>query len=226
MLCGQEFFEKDLEILKNRFGYNALFLPMCKRWYGKDNTPPIETEGIAILTKLPIIKSDNIYYHLASPQIELYEEKRIDIKRKTIRYGLLWGTFQYNETEFTIGTTHFTWTPDGMPNEYQETDIKALMEILEKIPDLILCGDFNIPRNINHLYGVLAKKFKDNMPHKITTTLDMSMHKIRTNPTESKRVGTYVVDYIFSTPKYNVSNVRCEYGVSDHAAVIADISKT
>lgn len=33
-----------------------------------------------------------------------------------------------------------------------------------------------------------------------------------------------MVDYIFTQPPYDVKNVKLVFGVSDHAAIIADIS--
>lgn len=40
------------------------------------------------------------------------------------------------------------------------------------------------------------------------------------------KLATFVVDYIFSTPSYVVSDVGCEFGLSDHCAVIADVKQT
>jgi hypothetical protein len=34
-----------------------------------------------------------------------------------------------------------------------------------------------------------------------------------------------MVDGVFSTPEYSVSNVSLNFGVSDHAAIVADIVK-
>ena len=221
VFCVQEIFERDFNVLKNKFGFQGLFIPMCKIIDSEKLTQII---GVALLSKLPIENGNKVYYHKPSEEINFYTNRTLEEKYASIHHGIIWGNINKDGTEFTIGTTHFTWTPNGMPDKYQEEDLKNLFKILDNIPDLVLCGDFNIPRKYNYLYNKLVNRFKDNIPDEIKTTLTMSKHKSRINPVEAERVGTYVVDYIFSTPKYTVNNVKCEYEISDHAAIIGVVS--
>ena len=226
VLCLQEVFSRDIKMLEEKFGYISMYLPMCKRWYGLSNTLPLEDQGIAVLSKLPITLENQEYYFNDSPKLLQYDNKSLETKRKTIRQGIIWVTVKKEEVEFIIANTHFTWTPNGMTNAYQEQDIKELIKILDRIPNLVICGDFNAPRNINSIYKIITQRFKDNVPVNIITTLDVNKHRARVDAKEIARIGTYVVDYIFSTPGYEVKDIRVEYGVSDHAAVIGAIIRT
>lgn len=226
VICLQEVFNKDVKMLEGKFGYTSIYMPTCKRWYGPDNTPSLEDQGTAILSKLPMTLKNREYYYNASLKLLQYDDKTLETKRDTIRQGIVWVTIQKEKAEFTIANTHFTWTPNGMTNAYQEQDINELFKILDRIPNLVLCGDFNAPRNINPIYKIITRRFKDNVPADIVTTLDVKKHRARVEAREITRVGTYVVDYIFSTPGYEVRDVRVEYGVSDHAAVIGTIQRS
>jgi hypothetical protein len=58
---------------------------------------------------------------------------------------------------FRIGTTHFTWTPDGTADEIQKEDIKALFACLDPLDDFVLCEDFNFRRG-GELYAIMARR--------------------------------------------------------------------
>ena len=119
---------------------------------------------------------------------------------------------------FRIATTHFTWTPVGhQAEDIQRKDLKALMHTLDSLGELVLTGDFNTARG-SEIFDAIAEKYKDNIPQEYTTTIDKNLH----------RAGDlqYVVDGLFSTRAYRVSDVRLVDGVSDHMAVVATVSKS
>jgi endonuclease/exonuclease/phosphatase family metal-dependent hydrolase len=120
-------------------------------------------------------------------------------------------------TGFQFGCTHFTWTPDGNPNEAQRHDLAVLLDVLKKYPELVLCGDFNIPRASNELYRLLAERYTDHVPPEIHNSLDPQYHR--------KPSLVHMVDYIWSTPHYCVEGVRVVCGVSDHCAIVAEVSR-
>ena len=223
VLCIQEIFEIDTKKLAEQFGYEFLFIPITK--------VPHETDqnglpwGPALFSKLALKNKNSAYYYKAAPELQTIRVANEQEKRETINTALVWATLEKNGEEFTIASNHFTWTKDGKSNKNQEKDMEELFKILDQIPELVLCGDFNIPRGHNDLYKVLAERFKDNIPDDIQTTLDINKHRVGKDPVEGPRIAQYVVDYIFSTPQYNISNVRCKYGLSDHCAIIADLSK-
>lgn len=193
VVCMQELFPKDLEMLKKRFGYNATYLNIDDR-----------EEGIALLTTLP----------LTDMRHECYNANR----------GMIWGTVVKDGVPYTIGVTHFTWTPNGEPDDAQRRDAPALLRIIENIPELILCGDFNAPRGNNEIYQLFTKKLIDRIPKEITSTLDTNLHHAAKDPIEKTRLERFVVDYIFSTPEYSVENVRKVCGVSDHCAIVGVVA--
>ena len=128
-----------------------------------------------------------------------------------------------SDSTYTIGATHFTWTPDGLPNEEQWRDYRQFNEVLSCYEEegIVLCGDFNAHRGKNDIYIDLAKRFKDNLPAEIKSTIDPRLHRANQNGNRLEEV----VDTIFTTPHYHVSNVRVISGVSDHMAVVGMVSK-
>lgn len=120
---------------------------------------------------------------------------------------------------YTIGTTHFTWTPKASVTDRQRAHVAELLKIT-KGKELVLCGDFNIARG-NEMYQKLLRDYCDNVPASVETTIDPALHYAnKMRPGKLK----LVVDYVWSTPKYKVSEVRVESGVSDHCALVCTIS--
>jgi endonuclease/exonuclease/phosphatase family metal-dependent hydrolase len=222
VLCLQELFERDLAMLKKLFNYEAVFLPMYRDRYQEE---VVETLGIALLVKNQFRNTHSDYYHKGIAEIQTHDRTSVESKMKTTYYGLVWGDVEINGKGFTIAATHFTWTPDGTPNEYQDKDAGSLFKILETIPSVVLCGDFNVPRGNNRIYHRLVERYKDNIPSAFATTMDVERHKVRSNPVEREKLKRFVVDFIFSTPEYQVTNVRQQFGVSDHTAIIAEVNR-
>jgi endonuclease/exonuclease/phosphatase family metal-dependent hydrolase len=115
-------------------------------------------------------------------------------------------------------------TPDGLPTDEQRIDVKNLLNILDGIPEIILCGDFNIPRGINDLYEQFATRYTDNIPQEIQSTIDLNLHRAGDDPEARARLEKFVVDYAFTTPHYQTEHVRIASGVSDHCAIVTESS--
>jgi hypothetical protein len=58
--------------------------------------------------------------------------------------------------------------------------------------------------------------YKDNVPKEVDSTIDPVLHR-------AKDIR-YMVDGVFSTPAYKVSEVEVREGVSDHKAILAQVS--
>ena len=120
---------------------------------------------------------------------------------------------------YRVGTTHMTWTPGGTITQRQRDHVAQLLA-LTKGEDLVFAGDFNIPRG-NAMYQILAARYKDNIPAEIETTLDPTLHY-------ANKVGhgklKLVVDYVWSTPIYQVDDIRVVMGVSDHCGLVIAIN--
>ena len=101
-----------------------------------------------------------------------------------------------------------------MVSEEQLVNYRALESILDTFPEIIFTGDFNSPRG-TEIYDALAQRFGDNIPRSITSTVDPNLHK-------AGRLE-YVVDGIFATANYAVTDVAVVDSLSDHCAITAII---
>ena len=118
------------------------------------------------------------------------------------------------DDKFTVGTTHFTWTGDGKVDGQQRVDLERMFEILDNIPEIVLCGDFNAPRG-GEIFNSLSERFTDYIPKHYTTSIDGNLHYAG-----DLKV---MVDGLFSTPHYTARNTKLVCGVSDHCAVVSEI---
>jgi endonuclease/exonuclease/phosphatase family metal-dependent hydrolase len=220
--CIQEVFEKDAQTLAKNLGLSFVFAPMYLDSYSPQ-AESLERKGIAIFTRFPLHNTAIHTYWSPGTELKRFDMTGVDAKRQTERGILLRGDLISKEGVFTLATTHFTWTPDGMPNEYQEADSDALLGILSGMPDVILGGDFNIPRGVNSVYKKFAARYTDAIPASYISSLDTNLHRIRGDAMQKARLEKFMVDYIFLSEKYTAENVRLESGVSDHMAVVGDI---
>jgi hypothetical protein len=97
------------------------------------------------------------------------------------------------------------------------------MQILGTMGEFVLGGDFNAPRG-GEMFSVLSSAYTDNIPLQYKTSLDLTLHRAARE--RGPQLGDKMVDGLFSTPAYSVSDVRLVDGVSDHMAVVATISKS
>lgn len=238
VFCAQEVFLESLHFFKN-LGYGTFFAPMGKKIYSANTT---RTFGTAIMWKEGEIDkiSTSFHYYVGSkdkiPEYNLSNPNEIPEKnhtgqkfsphRRSMRWliqknpcnrVLIFGTFAKNKKKYNIATTHFTWTPDGNPTKQQKEDFGELMRKINPLnQQIILCGDFNAPRG-GEIYDTLAKKFTDNVPKNIKSTIDEELHEVKGLQ--------YVVDSIFTGKHYSAKDVKVISGVSDHKAIKAMICK-
>ena len=172
VVCLQEVFQHDLERLsaaaETAF---CAFEPMGRL----PQEPQPGIMGIAILSRSPI-KNTQAHYYAGQPGV--IEDAIIGVPQtfSNISKILLRADIDHDGTVFRIGTTHFTWTPDGNPDAFQRAHIVKLLAFLEEIGDFVLCGDFNAPRG-GEIFGMLSSKYKDNIPLHYKTSLDISLHR-------------------------------------------------
>ena len=69
----------------------------------------------------------------------------------------------------------------------------------------------------------LSARYEDAIPNSYVTSLDSTFHRGYQNPVEVKNVARFMVDYLFLSKKYAASGVRLQFGLSDHAAIVASI---
>ena len=206
VVCMQEVYGNDAERYQYELGMKGIFGPMtlCPSRYVFG---ALHVEGVAIFSRYEISNVKVVLYAGYPKYIPVY----VDKDAKTYNHILLSCDVHKDNAVYTIATTHFTWTPHGEPDALQRKNLGALFRKLKELPNVIVCGDFNAPRG-REIFDKLAKKYKDNIPAEITSTIDPIFH--RAPELE------YVVDGLFSSPKYTVSDVRVEMGISDHKAIV------
>lgn len=212
--CFQELTEPRVAFFEKALGMKGYFLPMT-RFFAmvNDAASPVVPFGIGFYSALPMEDIHSVYYYGGMgtlPTLDLGNEE-------TVWRGAIRATVEKEGNSFTVATTHFTRTSDGIASEKQRRDLKKLLGLLGDDSELVLCGDMNAPRG-GEIFASLSRCFKDNIPKKYDSSLDPKLHRAG----HLKRM----VDGLFSAPEYVVSEVKLTGGVSDHMAVTAFISKT
>lgn len=216
IICLQEAQRPFVERLAAQLGYASQF---SLRAYNPSEGSEFELieEGTAILWKPSMT--------LTESSVVCYQEEdklipgKVSDAPNDVRRTMLVNSFNVGEEVFRIGTTHFTWTPDGSASDEQRGDMRRMLFGLEKYHDeygIVFCGDFNAPRG-GEIFKMMSDVYADNLPPHITTTLDLRLH--RAAPL------FHAVDSIFSTREYSVGNVEVIDGISDHMALFAKVSK-
>jgi endonuclease/exonuclease/phosphatase family metal-dependent hydrolase len=225
VICLQEVFEEDLLHIEQRLRMLSFFAPMTLRHYDfSDERSPYKKMGIAILSRLPILATKTQYYHASAQELQHLDNSNEHTQDASIWRALLSVNIDRDGETFTIATTHFTWTPDGLSRDYQYTAAHALLALLGEMPDVALCGDFNMPRGINDVYELFSKKYRDAIPASYTSSLDLTFHRAKDDPQAAEEIAKYMVDYLFLSKGYAAENVQLHSGVSDHCAIIASLS--
>ncbi len=216
VLCLQEVLETDLEAFK-KIGYAYEYLPMTLE-------PGGISIGIALCSKEEIEHVTKQYYRDTRPGLHVHDR---DDKANTIKNGIIFTRCSHEHTSYPIATTHFTWTPHGdVPNAEQITDMDTFITFIATHEPHIMCGDFNIPRKFNPLYEKLVEHYTDAVPLSYASSLDATLHRCGGVPDKRQMFESFMVDYVFTKPPYTAHDVHLEFGISDHAAVVATIGKS
>lgn len=223
VLCLQEVLEEDVSKLQ-QLGYHTLFSFISTQLRDQQDITSVTPQGVCLCSKYPFIMQDTFAYYKA-PTPELRQPIDSEGKRKTTSQSVAIGTVEKDGQQFTVATTHFTVTEKGETNGYQEKDMTALLSYLSKFQSLILGADMNIPRGFNGQYERLVDRYTDGIPKSFKNSIDVDIHRSGKDPQERKRLLKYVVDYIFTSHHYNVTNVTQKCGISDHCAFAAEIEK-
>jgi len=211
--CIQEIHELDMPLFEEALSAKGVFAPGILR---QSPARPGVPEGEAIFSKLPILASA-IRQYAGDPRTPVFFDRTTTAtKHATQRYMLTTVQVEHEGKRYTIGTTHFIWTPDGEADDFQRRGLLKFMKALDETGEVLLMGDFNAPRG-KEIFTALAQRFKDNVPAEYTTSIHGPLHREGPIP--------FMVDGIFSTPQYSVSGVSMFCGVSDHCALVAEVEK-
>jgi len=219
VVCMQELPEVEVSGIESFLGMKSLFVSMAQT---ND-----ELQGIGIFSRHPIIQRIEKWYGGSKESLPTYDETDYESRYSTSRFILAVCGIETEGEVFRIGTTHFPVTEKGSVTEYQHTSVKRLLALLEKQGELVFSGDFNAPRG-GEIFSMIAEKYKDNVPLHYIKSLDYSLHRAGKNlEADATSIGLtgHMVDGLFSTSGYEVSDVEMVCGVSDHCALVANISK-
>lgn len=216
VVCIQELMGPDCEYIADVTGATQYYFAPMSRIV---DTEPDASFGIGIFSHSHIITHGQEYYARTSNTIPESDPKNTNTYNNHNRM-ILWCDVAKDDSIFRIATTHFTWTPDGSASDEQRRDVSSLLKQLAQMGEFVLCGDFNAPRKMRdgtwgEIFSAIAEHYQDNIPTKYTTSIDGDLHRAGHIP--------LMVDGLFSTPAYRVSNVVLHNGVSDHCAITADI---
>lgn len=208
VLCVQELCAVDIDRFVQVVGDHVATVPLAL--HTVDGSECLFSIGV--FSRCPIVEKEVSYHHGVSDIIPLFNPG----DQRTLNRAFLRCDIVMNNEVFRVGTTHFTWTPDGEANNDQRREVEELLQILEKQEEIVFTGDFNAPRG-KEIFSRIAERYQDNVPPEYTSSIDGAIH----------RAGalSLMVDGIFSTPGYEVKNVRMACGVSDHCALVAEVRK-
>ena len=214
ILVLQEVFEVDLEKIKQASGLrNCVFYPQANIILPNIHLPLKGSWGVAIFAN-EIIEEEGFYYcgHQHG-QLAVFKNGHPElIDRVALRAKV-----KVNEQLFQLVTVHFTWSGDATVTALQQRDYLILRQFLESFEEIIFCGDLNTPRG-GEIFDDLAKKYTDNIPLAVETTIDKNLHK-------SGKDIRLVVDSLFTSKEYVAEEVRVVPNTSDHMAVVAEIER-
>jgi endonuclease/exonuclease/phosphatase family metal-dependent hydrolase len=214
VLCLQEVFECDLPILRVAAGLqNFTFCPQALVSQTNPHLPSRGLWGVAILANQ--ISDEKAQLYTGNPQV--VPEFFANQDPNSMNRCLISAQVQVAGTTFQLATTHFTWSGEGVVNDEQRLAYSSLKLLLANFEELIFCGDFNTPRGYE-IWSDLAKRYTDNIPASVTTTIDKNLHK-------SGFDIQLVIDGLFTSAHYVVREVRVVPNTSDHLAVVAEIER-
>lgn len=211
VLLMNEVLASDVPVFESELAEDCFFVPQMKYAHESGRVPL----GHGVFSRLPTIYKDEQY---AGPLGDILDfvPTTPETQLATQKNFLVTAEVNKDNVFYKIGLTHFPWTPNGEADNIQRVCAKALLEVVGREGEMALFGDFNAPRG-KEIFSIFTEKLKDNIPLNYETSLDENLH----------RAGklTYMVDGCFTTPEYVASDVELRFGVSDHAAVLATITK-
>ncbi len=235
VICLQEIFQPDFELLTKELNLTGVF---DSQLIFKDAGGAVHNQGVAVLSRCPILSHESIPYtnqiaSLDPIETKTHSEKKENKNSANSQYArkVLFVKINKGEEEFVFANTHFTWAYYGYMNQVtdefvwdidepsttqQSEDATRLLEIFSNMGEFVFCADTNCPRGQKN-FALFAEKLKDNIPEIYKTSIDGSLHRAGSLP--------LMVDVVFTTPTYTVTNVVLKDGVSDHMAVVCNISK-
>lgn len=215
IIALQEVYEENAAQLASVLGYAFHFESMMTMPHPVSNHSV--KRGLSIMWEKSVVCLETkVHPYYTSP--DAHKEKIQRPEPNACDRMLLVALLKQDEKLYRIINTHFIWTNNGEADSLQRDAMAKLMKELNNYNDstgVILSGDFNAPRG-KEMWGILAQAYFDNIPQEVITTLDEKLHRAKGLQ--------FVVDGLFTTKNYTVTDVEVVGGVSDHMAILAKIA--
>lgn len=219
-LCLQELCACDIPAIEDLFGQRVLYAPLTQHPYPNIGDTAREIEGVGLIAKQPLENPTVVFTNGRPYPVPMMEF----IITPQGQHTPVPSTLNQAVVSATVGgvrfqTTHLIVTPGGTSTPYQREHAARVIAHAQtehtQFGPTVLCGDFNAPRG-RETWAMLAEALHDNTDPSWGTTLDPDLHRAGPLP--------YVVDGMFSLGQINLSPIRLQFGVSDHAALITTLS--
>lgn len=217
VVCMQEVLEEDLEMLKDKLRMNYMYAN--SQYINAPQYPDLKGKkrGNAIFSN-NIIDNGFVFYEGNENNLSLSFKESILSDQTYKNSVLVWADIRdINNDVFRVVVTHLPVTEHGASTPYQIVVTKSLLKSLSSMGEFVFCGDMNAPRG-GETFALLSEKYKDSIPTVYMTSIDQNLHRVKGLQ--------YMVDGLFTTGTYKASDVKLVDGVSDHMAVVAEVSKT
>ena len=213
-VCLQEVFAVDVGRIEDALGLKGRYVPLANVDRVTKHTPkPLGLWGIYLGSRLPVGEIGHEFYKGTASHTPTFLDNN---DPNAVSRAIIWMEVTDGEENYTIANTHFAWSPQGEATQYQRQHLDKLLQITRQLSPHVLCGDFNAPRG-GEIFARLSEEYQDNVPPEITTTIDGDYHYA--GPLE------FMVDGMFSHPEYELSDVKVVSGLSDHMALVGEVSR-
>lgn len=209
----QEVYKIHAEAWAREFGYHLVFSPHVDFNVHEHIYKPLGQWGIATLTKIKPSHVQTDYYS-EPPIIIPHEFMKV---KKHPRSLIIVHLADPSGQSYVFGNTHFTWAMPDVAARDQAPDFTRFQTLLRPHSSIVFSGDFNAPRE-TMVYRTLSNQYRSWIPDSVDSTLDPELFR--------KPELKLVVDHLFSTPDYELTNVSVLTGLSDHCGLSATVSKT
>lgn len=218
VLCVQELPKHRIEELRSAYPFQYDFAEMgC---HPADHAgEAAQTVGAATLSRFPM-RSEFVYYY-GSRQRALAQSKPERLLQNLV---LIRSTVMKCGEFFPVLNTHFLWSDKGEATDAQRVAMRNLLYALGLSGEFVLCGDLNAPRGGEIFTMLLEGGYVDAIPHCYKTSVDLNLH--RHAKMRREELADKMVDVLITHGKYRARDVRLQFGVSDHAAILAQIERT
>jgi endonuclease/exonuclease/phosphatase family metal-dependent hydrolase len=210
VLCLQELMENDVPAIIAGTGFSQSHFAAMARNSDRPGETPF---GVGFFSQAAMENPRTEAYAGGGDGTFVLDRRTPEARVATTRYVMASATIHFDGFSLAIATTHFPWTDNGLPSDFQFAALDRLMGIIGH-RRLVLTGDFNAPRG-GPVFDRLAAHLTDNIPADVTTTIDPELH--RAGPLQ------LVVDGLFTSSHYRACEVALHQGLSDHQAVTGTI---